>query len=95
MPTVTTYTKARAKFASLCDEVTSTREPVIIQRRGHEDVALVAASELRGLEETAHLLSSPENAKRLLAAIARARGGKPKPGSVEALRRELGLDQAE
>lgn len=95
MATVTTYTNARAKLASLCDEVTSTREPVIIQRRGHEDVALVAASELRGLEETAHLLRSPENAKRLLTAIARARGGKAKPDTVEALRRELGLEQAQ
>lgn len=95
MATVTTYTQARAKLASLCDEVTSTREAVIIQRRGHEDVALVAASELRGLEETAHLLSSPANARRLLTAIARARGGKTTPGSIEALRRELGLDQAE
>ncbi len=93
MSTVTTYTNARAKLASLCDKVTSTREPVIIQRRGHEDVALVAASELRGLEETAHLLSSPENAKRLLTAIARARGGKGKPTPLAAIRKELGLDQ--
>ena len=56
MTTVTTYTQARAEFASLCDEVTSTREPVIIRRRNAEDVALVSADELASLLETAHLL---------------------------------------
>jgi antitoxin YefM len=40
--------------------VTSTRETVIIRRSGPDDVALIPASDLRGLLETAHLLSSPE-----------------------------------
>ena len=74
MSSETTYTRARAELASLCDQVVSTREPVIIHRRGSEDVALVAASELRGLVETAHLLRSPKNARRLLAALERAKG---------------------
>ena len=62
----TTYTHARAKLASLLDEVTKNREVVIIQRRGNEDVALINADELTGILETAHLLRSPKNAKRLL-----------------------------
>jgi antitoxin YefM len=45
---------------------------VIIKRRGAEDVALISASELTGLLETSHLLRSPENAERLLAAFERA-----------------------
>ncbi|MBV8225043.1 MAG: type II toxin-antitoxin system Phd/YefM family antitoxin [Verrucomicrobia bacterium] len=70
------YTKAREKFAGLLDQVSSTREGVIIHRRGHEDVALVPADELSGLIETAHLLRSPENARRLLEALLRSyRGG--------------------
>ena len=73
MPIRTTYTRARANLAALCDEVTANREVVIIQRRGAEDVALVAAQELGGLLETAHLLRSPANAERLLTALARAR----------------------
>jgi antitoxin YefM len=72
MPTKTTYAQARANLAALCDEVASTREPILICRRGSEDVALVAASELRGLMETAHLLRSPANAQRLLTALIRA-----------------------
>ncbi len=59
-----TYTQARAKLASLLDEVCSHREVVIIQRRKGEDVALIAASELSSLMETAYLLRSPVNAER-------------------------------
>ena len=93
MPTVTTYTAARATLAALCDEVASTREPVIIRRRNAEDVALVSAAELESLLETAHLLRSPKNAQRLLAALARAQCSELPPSSVHDLRRELGLGQ--
>ena len=93
MSNETTYSAARANFASLCNEVTSTREPVIIRRRGAADVALVSADELRSLTETAHLLRSPLNARRLLAALRRARGRKSRAEPVEHLRRELGLDR--
>lgn len=89
----TTYTKARAHLAALCDEVTATREPIIIRRRGREDVALVSAAELRGLEETAHLLRSPKNARRLLTAMKRARDKKLPTSTVKALRQELGLEE--
>jgi antitoxin YefM len=89
----TTYTFARANLASLCDEVAETREPFIIRRRGARDVALIAADELESLTETAHLLRSPKNAQRLLAALQRARSRKLKPQSIESLRRDLGLDK--
>ncbi|MEA1958708.1 MAG: type II toxin-antitoxin system prevent-host-death family antitoxin [Chloroflexota bacterium] len=92
MTTVTTYTNARATFAKLCDEVASTREPVIIHRRGADDVALVSADELASLAETAHLLRSPKNAGRLLAALTRAQKQDLSPSSVEYLRKELKLE---
>ena len=78
----TTYTKARANLAKLCYEVTENREVVIINRRGNDDVALVAADELSILLETAHLLRSPKNAKRLLAALNCARSRKVRPQRV-------------
>ena len=93
MTTITTYTQARSELASLCDEVASSRKPVIIRRRNAEDVALVSAEELASLLETAHLLRSPRNAQRLLTAINRALGRRLSPSSVEDLRRELGLVQ--
>ncbi len=88
----TTYTKARANLATLCNEVTTNQEVVIIHRRGAEDVALIAATELSSLLETAHLLRSPKNAKRLLTALTRAQQLTVAPQSVESLRREVDLD---
>lgn len=95
MPTVTTYTRARASLASLCDQVASSREPVIIRRRAADDVALIAADELAGLMETAHLLRSPKNARRLLAALRRAESQELAPSSVEELREETGFGREE
>ena len=88
----TTYSKARENLATLLDQVTGDREIAIIQRRGREDVALVSADELAGLLETAHLLRSPANAKRLLTALRRAQSKESPPGTLDDLRTELGLD---
>lgn len=91
MATTVSYSYAREHFAEILDEVESTRDVTVIQRRGHEDMALIPADELASLRETAYLLRSPANAARLLAALTRARrGGTPKQ-DVEALRQELGL----
>ncbi len=88
----TTYTNARAKLASLIDEVTKNREVVIIQRRGSEDVAMIAADELVGLLETAHLLRSPTNKQRLTSALDRVRKGIGTPQTIEELRSEVGFE---
>lgn len=86
-----TYSQARANFASLLDEVTANNEVVLINRRGKEDVAMISAAELRSLIETAHLLRSPKNAQRLLAALQRARANKGAKQSLDELRTEVGL----
>ena len=88
----TTYTQAREGLASLLDQVTHNREVVIIKRRGEEEVALIAASELESLMETAYLLRSPANAERLLSALGRALKGEGKPQSLETLRKGLKLE---
>jgi antitoxin YefM len=90
-----TYTEARANLASLCDHVVESREALIIHRRGAKDVALVAADELESLTETAHLMRSPKNAKRLTTALRRARRKTLKPQTVEELRREFGLGKTD
>lgn len=74
--TATTYTQARDRLAALCDAVTGNREAIIIRRRGKEDVALIAASELRSLQETTHLGASPANARRLDRALREAKAGR-------------------
>jgi antitoxin YefM len=89
-----TYTEARAKLAQLWDEAVANREPIIIRRRGKEDMAMMPADELAGLIETAHLLRSPLNAERLLSALARARKAEGQPATVQSLKEELGLGPA-
>ena len=88
----TTYTQARASLATLLDQVTKNREVVIIQRRGGEDVAMITADELAGILETAHLLRSPVNAKRLLSALGRVRKQSGAPQTIEDLRTEVGFE---
>jgi antitoxin YefM len=89
MATETTYTSLRENLASVLDQVVDQQETVIVRRRGSRDVALIPASELAGLVETAHLLRSPRNARRLLAALNRAERGKAKPATAAQLRREI------
>ena len=88
----TTYTQARDGLAKLLDQVTHNREIVVIQRRGEEEVAMIAASELESLMETAYLLRSPANAERLLSALGRALKNESLPLTVDALRREVDLE---
>ena len=93
MAVQTTYTQARAQLGSLLDQVTKNREIVIIRRRGAEDVALIAADELAGILETAHLLRSPKNAIRLFTALDRARQGTGASQTIDELRKEVGFGQ--
>lgn len=88
----TSYTDARARLATLLDQVTQNREVVIIQRRGHEDVALITAKELAGVLETAHLLRSPKNAERLYTALERVQKQSGAPQNIAELRNELGFE---
>lgn len=89
MPTETTYTSLRENLASVLDQVIDQQETVIVRRRGARDVALVPATELAGLIETAHLLRSPRNARRLVGALRRAEQRKQKPSTVAELRQEM------
>lgn len=89
MASETTYTSLRANLASVLDKVIDEQETVIVRRKGSRDVALIPARELASILETAHLLRSPRNAKRLLAALRRAERGAGKPATVAELRRDL------
>ena len=87
----TTFSDLRENLKSYCDAAVANREPIRVRRRKGQDVVLLAAGEYDSLAETAHLLASPENAARLLAALARARKRKIKPMSLEKLRASLGI----
>jgi antitoxin YefM len=91
MAIYTTYTRARSSLASLMNQVSDHREVVIVSRRGKEDVALIAGSELESLLETAYLLRSPANAKRLTLALTRALSDIEEPIALKGLREKFNL----
>ncbi len=68
----TSYIQACANLSKLLDLVVDDREIVIIQHKNGKRAALIDADELESLLETAHLLSSPRNAERLLSALQRS-----------------------
>jgi antitoxin YefM len=71
-----TYTSLRATLASAMDRVCDDHEPLIVTRNGAQSVVMLSLEDYQALEETAALLRSPANAKRLLAAVAQLKAGK-------------------
>lgn len=69
------YTESRAKYAQVLDDVVNNREEMVITRAGHEPVVMVSLAEYESLRETAYLLRSPANVRRLLDAIERLEAG--------------------
>jgi antitoxin YefM len=88
----TTYSKARANLANLLTVASEDKEVVLINRRNAEDVALISSSELSSLLETAHLLRSPKNARRLLDSLNRALSRTEPVTSLDELKEKLGFE---
>ena len=77
-----TYSTARANLASVMNRVCEDHEPLIITRNGEQSVVMLSLDDYKALEETAYLLRTPANARRLLASIAQLNAG-------QAVEREL------
>lgn len=71
-----TYTTARAQLASNMNRVCQNHEPLIITRNSQQSVVMLSLEDYQALEETAYLLRSPNNAKRLLDAVIELNAGK-------------------
>ena len=71
-----TYTAARENLASTMDRVCSDHAPVIITRNRDQSVVMLSLEDFKSLEETAYLMRSPANARRLLASIHSLESGK-------------------
>lgn len=71
-----TYTAARENLASTMDRVCVDHDPVIITRNRDQAVVMLSLEDYESLQETAYLLRSPANAKRLLASIDSLNNGK-------------------
>lgn len=70
------YTAARENLASTMDRVCTDHTPVIITRNRDQSVVMLSLEDFESLEETAYLMRSPANAKRLLEAIHALESGK-------------------
>jgi antitoxin YefM len=86
-----TYSHLREHLAEVWNEVEDTQEPIIVRRKGHQDLAILPADELASIQETAHLLRSPKNAQRLLEALVRAHNGEGEAMTVADLANRMGL----
>ena len=73
------YTESRARYAEVLDGVANDREEVIITRAGHDPVVIVSLEDYESLRETAYLMRSPANARRLLDAMERLETGRGEP----------------
>ena len=63
-----TYSTLRANLASTMDRVCDDHEVLIMTRNGDQAVVMLSLEDYKTLEETAYLLRTPTNAKRLLSA---------------------------
>ena len=70
------YTESRARYAEVLDGVINDREEVVITRAGHDPVVIVSLDDYESLRETAYLMRSPANARRLLDAMERLESGR-------------------
>lgn len=65
------YTESRARYAEVLDSVVDDREEIVITRAGHDPVVIISLDDFESLRETAYLMRSPANARRLLDAMER------------------------
>ena len=73
---IVTYSHTRANLKSVLDRVVDDCEPIAISRQRGRPVVMVSMDDWNAMQETLYLLSTPNNAKRLIEAIADADAGR-------------------
>lgn len=69
------YTSARSNLAKTMEQVCNDHAPIAITRKGEGAVVMISMDDYQSLEETAYLLRSPKNLKRLILSINELEGG--------------------
>lgn len=87
----TTYTALRANLKEALDRVCEDHEPLVVERKNGESVVVISEADYAALEETAYLLRSPENARRLIEAMHGDRKRDSTFAGADELREKLGL----
>ena len=93
MSRTTSYSALRANLKQALDQVCADREPLRVERKSGDAVVVVPADDYSALEETAYLLRSPENARRLLETLHGDRSTDHAFTDVDELRTKLGLER--
>ena len=74
-----TYSHARENLSRTITDVCLNHDPIIITKKGTDAVVMISLEDFESMQETAYLLKSPKNAKRLLEAIEQLTAGKGTP----------------
>jgi len=69
------YSRLRSNLASEMDRVCADHTPIIVTRKASSSVVMISLEDYEALEETAYLLRSPKNARRLLEAVGELEAG--------------------
>jgi antitoxin YefM len=69
------YSEVRQNLAKMLDHVVDDAEEVVVTRSGREAAVIISLREYESLKETAYLMASPANARRLNDAIEQLRNG--------------------
>jgi len=70
-----TYTHARQNLAKTMEKVCQDHSPIIVTRKTTDSVVIMSLEDYEALEETAFLLRSPKNTRRLIESIAQLEEG--------------------
>jgi antitoxin YefM len=70
-----TYSEVRSRLAETMEKVCDDHVPIIITRKNSRSVVMISLDDYEAMEETAYLLRSPKNARRLLESIAELESG--------------------
>ncbi len=70
-----TYSQAREHLAKMMDKICDDHSPIIVTRKNQRSIVMISLEDYEALEETAYLLRSPKNVRRLLESIAELDSG--------------------
>ncbi|TNF19616.1 MAG: type II toxin-antitoxin system prevent-host-death family antitoxin [Rhodobacteraceae bacterium] len=81
----TSSTDLRKNLSTLMDQVNDDHEPLLVTRASGKAVVMLSVEDYQAMDETAYLLASPENARRLRLSIDQIEQGQVVQTSADAL----------
>jgi antitoxin YefM len=73
---IVTYSETRANLKAIMDRAVNDHTPIAITRQRGKPVVMIDLDDWNAMQETMYLLSTPNNAKRLMESIADAEAGR-------------------